>query len=136
MNFRKVLAGICVAVLGITVAVSPSWAGSKQKHRWEGVAIGIGAAILGKAIIDSYYQQTAPSPYSESYVIEHHHYHQPPPKPAGYWETQKEWIPPAYEKRWNPGHYNRHGRWEKGSWIRVEVEPGHWEYKKVWVPYY
>ncbi|MFO7716383.1 hypothetical protein [Desulfosarcina sp.] len=28
------------------------WAGSKQQHRWEGVAIGVGAAIIGGSLIN------------------------------------------------------------------------------------
>jgi hypothetical protein len=135
MNTRKIIAVICAAVLGTVIAVSPSWAGSKQRHRWEGVAIGIGAAILGKAILDTYHHNYhATGPHAGPAIVEHH-YHQAPPEPAGYWETRKEWIPPVYTKKWNPGHHNRHGHWVEGHWLRIEVQPGYWEYQKVWVPY-
>ena len=48
-RIRWIIPVVAIAVL--TLAATPSWAGSKQQHRWEGVAIGIGAAILGSALI-------------------------------------------------------------------------------------
>ena len=46
---RWIIAVVAIAILSL--GSTPSWAGSKQQYRWEGVAIGIGAAILGSALI-------------------------------------------------------------------------------------
>jgi hypothetical protein len=40
-----------IAVVSLCLASTPTWAGSKQQHRWEGVAIGVGAVIAGSALI-------------------------------------------------------------------------------------
>ena len=40
------------AALGFCLISTSVWAGSKQRHRWEGVAIGVGAAIVGSALIN------------------------------------------------------------------------------------
>jgi hypothetical protein len=44
---------VAAAVMSATLlfAYPSAWAGSPQQHRWEGVAIGVGAAILGSALI-------------------------------------------------------------------------------------
>ena len=136
MNTRKQIATSVMAIF-ITIAVStPALARSPQHHRWEGVAIGIGAAILGKALFEAHrrpYAEAAPQPV----VVEQNSYYaQPEPEPAGYWEIRKHWVPPVVKKVWNPGHYNRRGHWVSGHWISIEEAPGHWIEKKVWVPYY
>ena len=125
---------IAVILIFSIVAVTPSsWAGSPQSYRWEGVAIGIGAAILGKALLDQHRRAVvveSPQPA----VVEYRH-HPVPPEPSGYWEMRKEWIPAEYRKVWNPGHFNRHGRKVRGHWMQVEVQPGHWVTRQVWIPY-
>jgi hypothetical protein len=120
----------------VTVATIPdnTWAGSTQRHRWEGVAIGIGAAIIGSALINSLHGSPAvvgPAPTQAAV----HYYHERPRAPKGYWTIEKEWVEPTCKKEWNPGHYNRRGQWVPGGWIQLEVEPGHWIERKVWVPY-
>jgi len=47
----------------------------------------------------------------------------------------KEWVAAEYKRVWNPGHYGRHGAWINGHWKRIEVSPGHWAKKRVWVAY-
>lgn len=131
----KTLTPITLAFLSIFILIAArpvdSWAGSPQSHRWEGVAIGVGAAIIGSALIKACQnsQQAAYDPYPVSARP-----HRRPPVPSGYWESRPVWVPPIYEKRWNPGHYNRHGRWVQGRWIQIETEPGYWTEQKVWVP--
>ncbi|MDY6954209.1 MAG: DUF4149 domain-containing protein, partial [Thermodesulfobacteriota bacterium] len=53
---------ILTTILCCTLLVTSAWAGSKQRHRWEGVAIGIGAAMLGSALLNSYYYDQPPRP--------------------------------------------------------------------------
>jgi len=124
MNNKKIYMILTVSLVCFFLIIPSSWAGETQRHRWEGVAIGIGAAILGNALLNQYYANHAPAPA----------YKTPPPRrPRGHWEYRKIWVPPAYEKVWNPAHYDNRGRWIPGGWIKVEKEPGHWEKEKIWV---
>ncbi|MCP4107191.1 MAG: hypothetical protein GY749_16895 [Desulfobacteraceae bacterium] len=135
---KKLSVYFIVFVLCFTLSATSALAGSKQRHRWEGVAIGVGAAILGHAIIKNQERQRP-----EPVVAKEPRYYPAPPPPSyhrkhyrnhrGHWEYKKVWVAPVYEKVWNPGHYNRHKKWVKGKWIRIEVEPGHWVKEKVWV---
>lgn len=135
MKSKTILTMTLLAVFTIVAAIpSSSWAGSPQSHRWEGVAIGVGAAIIGSAILKNMHQNYSAAD-REPQPAEVHHYHHRPPRPTGYWDVQKEWVPPVYEKVWNPGHYDRHGRWINGRWIRIESQPGYWTEQRVWVPY-
>ena len=130
MKKTKLIILILVSVFTITIFTPRAYAGSTQKHRWEGVAIGIGVALLGNALINQYepHSRPAPSPVYKS----------PPPRRdysyrRGHWEFRKEWISPAYKKVWNPGHYDKKGRWVGGHWIEIIDQPGCWEETKVWV---
>jgi hypothetical protein len=125
----------------LLVFIAPqAWAGSPQKHRWEGVGIGIGAAVLGGMLLnhtfgpghhahyDSPRQTRAYSPFRQCAPYRG-------PVSSGHWEIRKEWVAPVCEKVWNPGHYNRRQRWIPGKWITIERQPGYWREDKVWVPY-
>lgn len=127
MNTKRFLTLFLIAIISIAFTASASWAGSAQKHRLEGAVIGIGALILTKAIID--HQRDVYAAQTQPIAYEYHH------RPAGYWDTQEEWVPGQYKKVWNPGHYNRRGQWVSGHWMQVEIEPGHWTQRRVWVPY-
>ena len=49
---KKLLIALCV--IGMLLAsVNLASAGQKQRHRWQGVAIGLGAAVLGSALINN-----------------------------------------------------------------------------------
>ncbi|MCJ8502281.1 hypothetical protein [Desulfatitalea alkaliphila] len=128
----KAIAIILFATLCATLLFTPqtSWAGSPQSHRWEGVAIGIGAAIIGSAILKAHQQPpVVVAPYRPAAVYAPG----PPPRSRGHWEVRKEWVPAQVEKVWNPGHYDRKGRWVAGHWIHREVQPGYWTQTRVWV---
>ncbi len=137
-------------VLAWTVTAPPVRAGSPQQHRWQGVAIGVGAAIIGGSLFHhsrmsrrhsrpAYYQTgppqqvyAAPScPPQQVYVAPSC----PPRISRGHWELQKTWVPPVCEKTWNPAHYNRKRRWIPGRWIRIERQPGYFRTEKVWMSY-
>lgn len=133
MKNKQLLTIAFITIFGIVVSAPTSWARSPQSYRLEGVAIGLGAVILGKALWDLNHQP-AVAPVPRPVVVEHR-YRQIRPEPAGYWETRKEWIPAKYHKVWHPGQYNSHGRWLQGHWKQVQVQPGHWIVKQVWVPY-
>ena len=136
MNIKKQLAITILVIFTIFAFNSPTLAGSPQQHRWEGVAIGIGAVVLGKALFDACHRPYAPTAPRPAVAAYHHYYQEPAPEPAGHWETRKHWVPPVFKKVWNPGHYNRHGHWVPGRWLQVKVESGYWVKKKVWVPHY
>lgn len=132
MKTKTIATFLCLAVFStFLMAPASSWAGSPQSHRWEGVAIGIGAAIIGSALIKAYHQPPAPA-YRPAAIYPHR---PGPPQPVGYWQTQREWVAPQHQKVWNPGHYNRHGRWVPGQWIQTAVQPGYWVETRVWVRY-
>ena len=123
---------ICIALVSagilLTFLTVPAWAGSPQQHRWEGVAIGIGAVVVGSAILHSLnHPGYQPQPV----------YHRPSPPRSPYhrgsWQKQRVWVEPTYKKIWNPGHYNRRGRWVRGHWIRIENRPGYWKEQRVWI---
>lgn len=125
MKKKHLLMILLITFFSIGVITPSAWAGGKHRYRWEGIAIGIGAAMIGHALIQH-----------------HRHYHpppvvvykpSPPPRYSGHWEVRKIWIPPTYERVWNPGHYNRRGRWIPGQWIKIERNPGYWVDKRVWV---
>ena len=125
---KKLTVSLFIAILSIFILISPALAGSKQRHRWEGVAIGIGAAILGSAILGrSGYSHPAPV------------YTRRPPRPCrtvsrtpGHWESKKVWIPGRCERIWRGGHYDNYGRWYPGYWEEHRTS-GFFMEKQVWV---
>ena len=59
-----------VAFISVCLISTSVWAGSRQQHRWEGVAIGLGAVIAGSALIDHHaygYQSGPPVVFSFNY---------------------------------------------------------------------
>lgn len=121
-----VIVGLLIIFASFSLIPANAWAGSPQSHRWEGVAIGVGAAIIGTALLQAYQNGG-----SAAYVYQRP---MPPPVPAGHWEIQQAWVPPVYEKTWNPGHYDRRGRWIPGQWIQIQTQSGYWTENRVWVP--
>jgi hypothetical protein len=123
---------IVLIAVAINLQTSSAIAGSKQRHRWEGFAIGLGTAIIGSVILDHHhnrhYYKPAPT---------HHRKHPPPPprvkRHRGHWEMRKVWVPPTYKRVWNPGHYDRRGRWVEGNWIEIVDQPGYWVEERVWI---
>lgn len=140
---KKLFAILTAAALCLVFSSSSAFAGSKQRHRWEGVAIGIGAAMLGSAIIHDVHVNHGHTSvtYGPRRYCEPRPRYRPPRRPRprpckrGHWETKKIWVPPVYEKTWNPGHYDCNNEWIPGRWIRIEVESGYWKYERVWVSY-
>lgn len=135
MNRKKLSIGVILATLCCFFAANSVWAGNVQRNRWEGVAIGIGAAILGSALINHHrYAHPAPA------VVHHHrhhwsrskaYYYNPPYPKRWRWKTRKIWIPPTYKRVWNPAHYNQNGQWVSGVWIEIVDRPGCWRKERV-----
>ena len=129
-----------ISFFAFSVLTTPAHAGRTQHHRWQGVAIGLGAAIIGGAIYqhhqNHYSYKPAPPPRSV-YVAPPRAYkrHKPykPHKRYGRWEMRRDWVEPTYESVWNPAHYNQRGEWIEGHWIEVIDKPGYWIEKRIWV---
>ena len=65
MNIKKSMIAGVMTLLVVFTFTTAAWAGSAHHHRMEGLAWGIGAAILGKVILDHHrntYPQPAPAP--------------------------------------------------------------------------
>ena len=124
MKKNKFFIALFATILCITFLAPSAWAGKKQRYRWQGAAIALGAAILGNAIYNN--RDFGPSPST-------HNYSPPPPRRNGHWEIRRVRVRPSYERVWNQGHYNRRGRWIRGHRTRILKEPGHSFEKRVWV---
>jgi len=108
--------------------------------------IGTGVAILGAAIINGINHDSRPSynrhysrhsrhhyaGYRQEYKNRHHKKYKSH-RPGGYWEVERIWVEPVYEKKWNPGHYNRRGNWISGRYENFLVQDGYFQEEKVWV---
>ena len=85
---------------------------------WEAAVIGLGAAVVGSAIINGY-------PREREVVVEHHTYYNSPPPPPQYrddcYDCPRTYNPPTPSRVWVPEHYEYVG----GGYYRVA--PGHWE---------
>ena len=141
MNRRHVIAGILIAVFLVGIIAAPAAAGSRQRGRWEGFALGFGAAVLGHTLLHQHHT----SAYYRAPVDNHHrddHYgppaerHRPGPhyRPRhGHWEWQRVWVPPVHKRVWKPGQRNHRGHWVPGCWVTVPVSKGYWKKNRVWV---
>lgn len=128
MKAKKLLIIVLATVFLFSFLSSPVWARSPQHYRWEGVAIGVGAAILGSALLNNM--------YSHPYAYQERAYNYsppPPPRRSGHWEMRKIWVQPTKKRVWNPAHYNHNGKWVRGKWIKVVHKPGYWTKERVWV---
>ncbi len=142
MKKKSLFSLLFVLAFTSMIMIPSAHAGNVQRNRWEGVAIGLGAVILGSALFKSQQLSNEQSfyrhmPYYDNGPSRHqkrkHRYHHRHDQLRGHWEMRKEWVPPTYRRVWNPGHYNRHGKWVSGDWIKIEEAPGYWTKTRVWV---
>ncbi len=136
---KKTLSIFLAAALLIPLSFSQASAGKGKNHLMEGILIGTGVAILGATIVHEIHHDSKKMEYpcdypkpDKSYPNKKWHganlHHDP-----GHWILTKVWVPPQYGKRWNPGHYNKQGRWVPGRYEQVIVQKGHWEKRNIWV---
>ncbi len=131
---KKQIAIATATILVLGLSTSFAQAGAARRHTIEGFLLGTGVTLLGAAIVNN---MNRPEPV----VVRH--VHAPPPTPSyryakrhhrkGHWETRKVWMAPVYETRWNPGHYNKRGRWVNGRYEEFQVSKGYWKKERVWV---
>ena len=117
-----------------------------DRKTMEGFMLGTGVAILGAVIINEISKDSRPQ-YSRNHSRHHgyhhagyrykhksiHHKRYRHHRPRGCWEVERIWIEPVYEKKWNPGHYNRRGNWVTSRYEKFLVQNGYWQEKKIWV---
>jgi len=104
---------IVFLAMGFTLSfISPSaWAGSPQQYRWEGIAIGVGAAILGGALVNAcIYPCPAPRAVSRYPFSPRYGYYYPPRHHGEHWKARKRWRPYPYKETRHQGRYQGHGR--------------------------
>ena len=131
MKIRSFTLLILLFTIILTLTSSPAFAGGRHHERRKGIAIGLGAAILGNAIINNSRDYSARDYGHCAAVVPGPPRHYSPYE--GRWEIRDEWVPPTYKTVWNPAHYNTGGDWVEGAWIRIEGSPGYWKQEKVWV---
>ena len=110
MKKKKVFILMLATMLAFSFVATSAWAGPKQRYRWEGVAIGLGAAILGQALFNScYYSQPAPAPvvyYSSPPV-----YFTPPVVYYGRTVVRNGPPPWRHHRHCRPHHPRRYRGW-------------------------
>ncbi len=156
MQKRITLTLIAMAILIQSYSIPSAHAGSRKHHLLQGVIIGAGAAIIGAAIAGEIHEQSTrgtrreytygPRGKNHNETYGRHDYRNREDKPyrnssnrhykKGYWTVQKVWVSPLYGKRWNPGHYNKKGRWVNGKHDRVIIREGYWEKRRIWTGRY
>lgn len=143
---KKITALSITVLLLICFSTVSATAGAARRHTIEGILIGTGVAILGAAIIkgmanDSHHQYNENNfRHSRHYYAGYRHGYKnrqyrryKSHRPRGYWEVERIWVGPVYEKKWNPGHYNRRGDWISGRHEKFLVQEGYFHEEKVWV---
>ena len=101
MKNKKLSVVMVTTILCVCFLVTSAWAGPRQRYRWEGVALGVGAAILGNALVNAcYYPRSSPAPV---------YYSAPPvyysPSPVYYSPAPVYYGPPVVYYRPAPAYY-------------------------------
>ena len=146
MNRISIISGVIIAAFLVGITATPAAAGSRERGRFEGFALGLGAAVLGHTLMHHYhandhYKAPADRHPPRRYHHRRHSHHRPPAHRhapgrhfghrRGHWEYQRVWVPPTYREVWKPGYHNNRGRWIPGCWVKEPVSRGHWEKRKV-----
>ena len=120
MKQKNLIIILITIVFSLSLVVSSAWAGSKQRHRWEGVAIGIGAAVLGSALLNNYSHPPAKVVYRYGPPRHRHYYrHRNHGHYRGHYKHRRYRVSPD-RRVWNPGHYNPRGYWVPGRWVVID----------------
>jgi len=128
---KKQIAIIAALFIVVTLSTSFAQAGAARRHTIEGFLLGTGVTLLGTAIAHSI---NKPGPVVVHTTPRHHEYRydkRHKKHRRGHWETRKIWIDPVYETRWNPGHYNKRGKWVSGRHKKFLVAQGYWAQAQV-----
>jgi len=148
-KMKKLITITTAITLLIYFSTVSAHAGAARRHTIEGFMLGTGVAILTAALYNGSRQQQPNTDYTQDNARnveacypghryghwkknhKKHRHH----RPRGHWEVDRIWVDPVYEKKWNPGHYNRRGGWVSGRHEEFLVSDGYWQEEKVWVRY-
>lgn len=126
---------IALAIICL-IWVPAAQAGAARRHTIEGFMLGTGAAILGTIIYNGMNREPERVVRRHGPPTRHAPYRscqKGSARPGGHWEMHRVWVNPVYQETWNPGHYNRRGRWIHGRQERFLVREGYWQERKIWV---
>lgn len=142
MRLRNLFIIVVAGILLTSMLSQPVWAKSAQRYRWEGVAIGLGAALLGSAILhdgrNSRYDRYNPRPQHQPRYDRHYQKPRHRPwrarrygyRPCDYYDYERFWVPPVYDRFWRPGRHDPYERGVRGRWKKRMIRPGHWEERR------
>ena len=132
MNKMKTLKIIFIALMISIFGITISYAGSPQSYRWEGLALGLGAAIIGSHIFrggmddrDSEYHHG-----HRRYGKKHRHWRHRQYRPGYGYVDNGCWT---YDRVYIPGKYIK--EYINGRWVTIEVTPDRWVEKRIWDEY-
>ena len=129
---KKLISIITASFLILVVSTSFAHAGAARRHTIEGFLLGTGVTLLGTSIVRS----MNPAPEPAKVVVHHYNTHQyrnhyntcrDRGHRRGHWKKRKGWMKPVYETRWNPGHYNKRGKWVPGRYQEFHMAEGYWK---------
>ncbi len=144
---------IMVFVFAMTVTSAHAGASKRRRHHLEGFLLGSGVGFISATIVNRLHkgQKKAYIPEQKQketrqgrYCREHGQWsdcHNCPDcddymEPDGYWTVKRVWVPAEYEDKWNPGHYNKRGKWVSGRYQRFIIRKGHYRKQRIWVSCY
>jgi len=111
MKKRNLIIVLLAMVFTLSFISTSVWAGSPQQYRWEGVAIGVGAAVLGGALINGCINPCPPPRVAYRYPCPPRYgYHHPPRHHRRHWKARKRWRPHHYKETRRQGRYHGYGR--------------------------
>jgi hypothetical protein len=111
MKMKNLIIVLLAMVFTLSFISTSAWAGSPQQYRWEGVAIGVGAAILGGALVNGcIYPYPAPRvAYRYQYPPRYGYYH-PQRHHRGHWKAKKKWRRHHYKEKRHQDYYHGYAR--------------------------
>jgi len=144
---RKIVSVAIVLALLVAGSAAPASAGSRPVHRWQGAVLALGAIGVVAAIAAADAHATAvvapvPVPvtagwaapgWQEPWDGRWRGRHEPPPRVwvPGHWETVRVWVPGSWQQAWEPGCYDRYGRFAPGRSVQRR-SLGRYEDRRVW----
>jgi hypothetical protein len=127
MKKKSLITLIITSIFTFVVLTPAAHAGSVQRNRWEGIAIGLGTAIIGSALLNQ----------SRDYSLQAHTTYDSTPRPG---DSTRRHSRPEYDLEYGPdssysAHRHRPARKHYNSgYHKKHRRRGHWEMREKWVP--
>ena len=111
MKKKNLIIMIIASVFMLIFMLPSAWAGSPRQYRWEGVAIGLGAAVVGSALLNNRLYAYPPTRVAYRYAGPYHRrYYYSPRWHGRHWEARKRWVRNRPCRVWHSRHYHHYGR--------------------------